>query len=257
MEALGQPIQRGWNYLLDNYPIWQIDIMTATAVQISCFWIPCYIYYAIEHYLPKFSQRHRIQPNVRTTWADIKEGLRVVFRNQLINTSLQLLSLYLNALANKPPAVDFSRKLPGLVEVVTQVIICHLIREALFYYSHRFLHKPKLYPKIHKIHHKFTAPVALAAQYAHPIEHLVANILPTALPPMLLKSHAITNLAFQGSVLLETTLVHSGFDFFGNFAKKHDLHHEKFIIYFGVYGILDKFHGTDLSRLEKRRKKAP
>lgn len=204
--------------------------------------------------MPKFSQKHRIQPQVATTWEDIKQALMVVGRNQLMNTALQIFSLYLNAIGNKPPALSFSKELPSLLEVVLQVTLCHLIREVLFYYSHRFLHRPKLYPKIHKIHHKFTAPVALAAQYAHPIEHLVANIIPTALPCMLLHTHALTNLAFQGSVLLETTLVHSGFDFFGNFAKKHDLHHEKFIIYFGVFGLLDKFHGTDITRLQRIKK---
>lgn len=28
------------------------------------------------------------------------------------------------------------------------------------------------------MHHKFTAPIAPSAEYAHPIEHLVANVIP-------------------------------------------------------------------------------
>jgi methylsterol monooxygenase len=36
--------------------------------------------------------------------------------------------------------------------------------------AHQALHSGSLYKKIHKIHHKYSAPFGLAAEYAHPAE---------------------------------------------------------------------------------------
>ncbi len=39
--------------------------------------------------------------------------------------------------------------------------------------AHRALHYGPLYKYIHKIHHKYSAPFGLAAEYAHPAEVLI------------------------------------------------------------------------------------
>lgn len=38
--------------------------------------------------------------------------------------------------------------------------------------------------------------------------------------------------------------MHSGYDFFAGLARKHDSHHEKFMVNFGTVGLLDWVHST-------------
>ncbi|KFY40934.1 hypothetical protein V495_05172 [Pseudogymnoascus sp. VKM F-4514 (FW-929)] len=146
------------------------------------------------------------------------------------------------ACCTNPYRIDTS--LPGAFEIIRDLVFCIAIREVLFYYSHRLLHQPRFYVPIHKFHHRFIAPVAMAAEFAHPLEHILSNMLPVSVPPQLIGAHIITAWAFIAYVLLETVTVHSGYDFGGNLASMHDLHHEKFMVNFGTVGWLDRFHGT-------------
>jgi fatty acid hydroxylase domain-containing protein 2 len=56
----------------------------------------------------------------------------------------------------------------------------------VFYLTHRMLHQPTLYKRVHAIHHEFSAPVGAAALYSHWLEHLVSNLLPVALGPVVM-----------------------------------------------------------------------
>ncbi len=38
------------------------------------------------------------------------------------------------------------------------------------YFAHRFLHWKPIYGYVHKVHHTYTAPFGIVAEYAHPIE---------------------------------------------------------------------------------------
>lgn len=141
--------------------------------------------------------------------------------------------------------------LPAAAEAVRHLAACAAAREILFYYAHRLLRTRPLYRRYHKGHHRFTCPTAFSAQYAHPVEHLVANVLPIALPPLVLRSHVVVWWAFRAWQLLETATVHSGYDFLAGAARRHDSHHEKFNVFYGGIGLLDWLHGTD-GRQESR-----
>ena len=73
------------------------------------------------------------------------------------------------------------------------VMMFLVIEEILFFYSHYALHKFRfLYVNIHKKHHEWQSTVAYASIYAHPIEHVVSNLLPPAIGPILCGSHVAT-----------------------------------------------------------------
>lgn len=96
------------------------------------------------------------------------------------------------------------------------------------------------------MHHEWQAPIAIASLYAHPIEHLISNLLPAILGPIVFGSHVLLGMTWFVSALISTILSHMGYHLpFLPSTEHHDFHHLKFTDNFGVFGILDWLHGTD------------
>jgi sterol desaturase/sphingolipid hydroxylase (fatty acid hydroxylase superfamily) len=127
-------------------------------------------------------------------------------------------------------------------------LACIVVLEEIgFYYSHRLAHENKfLYKNVHKRHHEWTAPIAITAVYAHPLEHIMSNLLPIALGPFVSGCHAWIVFLWVGLAIATTLTSHSGYHFplLGS-PQQHDLHHKLFSVNYGVMGWLDALHGTD------------
>lgn len=235
-------LQSLWRYILATYPPATI-ILTGTYLTTTLFFVlpSLLLTHIVPTFFPAFTVRHKFQPeNKQPSSQQIRHSIYIAARNN----ALVLIPLTVAILAGHQPSI-LSPTLPSLTTALAQIVTCIFIREAMFYYTHRLLHQPMFYTRIHKFHHQFTAPVGWAAQYAHPVEHIIANILPVVLPPKLVGAHQLVSWAYAGWVMLESTVDHAGYDVpWWGAARRHDGHHERFVGDYGTVGVLDWLHGT-------------
>lgn len=86
--------------------------------------------------------------------------------------------------------------LPGPARCAWLLAAAHLVNDWSFYWTHRALHVPVLYALFHKQHHAFRGSVGPAAEYAHPVEILLSNHLPTVGTLLALGAHPLVQLVW-------------------------------------------------------------
>ncbi|KZV98925.1 putative ERG25-C-4 methyl sterol oxidase [Exidia glandulosa HHB12029] len=134
-----------------------------------------------------------------------------------------------------------------------------IMEDAWHYVAHQALHYGPLYRHIHKIHHKYSAPFGLAAEYAHPLEMIILGV-GTVGGPILYTSithnfHIVTMYIWICLRLFQAIDAHSGYDFpwslhnifpLWSGAEHHDYHHMAFTNNFSTsFRYLDFIFGTD------------
>eukprot|EP01103_Thecamoeba_quadrilineata_P016160 TRINITY_DN5328_c0_g1_i2.p1 TRINITY_DN5328_c0_g1~~TRINITY_DN5328_c0_g1_i2.p1 ORF type:complete len:158 (-),score=5.01 TRINITY_DN5328_c0_g1_i2:51-524(-) len=150
--------------------------------------------------------------------------------------------------------ISTSVQVPHVQKILLDLTAFIIVEEILFYYSHRLLHHPYFYKRIHKQHHKFKAPIGLAAMYAHWIEFTFSNVLPLLAGPLIMRSHLVTIWIWYFLGVVGTVTHHSGYNFpwlLGLNPQFHDFHHSSFNYNFGVLGVLDQIHGTGAKATQK------
>ena len=104
----------------------------------------------------------------------IKEMLPLVAFNQLIITPPMIYAFLYNK-----QIITKESSLYDVFRGITLFPFMLLILNGLFASSHYIFHKNKwLYKHIHSIHHRLWVPHPIGSIYAHPIEHILANLLP-------------------------------------------------------------------------------
>ncbi|GFH54935.1 hypothetical protein CTEN210_11411 [Chaetoceros tenuissimus] len=130
------------------------------------------------------------------------------------------------------------------IELLQKIPIQILVTEVGFYTIHIIMHSsPLLYKHVHKIHHRFQAPTAMACVYAHPLEFLLGNLLPIYMGPILTNAHPFTSYFWFVVAMVGTCKGHSGYKIFGH-ADYHEEHHYYYKYNYGGMYILDFLFGT-------------
>jgi len=132
-----------------------------------------------------------------------------------------------------------------------------LLHDCWFYWTHRLMHRPWWFKRMHSVHHASRPPTAWAAMSFHPWEALSGAVV----IPLLVVLVPI-HVAMLGAVLAIMTLMgvtnHMGWEMFpralvdgklGNWlitASHHELHHQKYRCNYGLYfRHWDRLCGTD------------
>ena len=136
-------------------------------------------------------------------------------------------------------------------------LLCLAVHDTWFYWTHRLMHHPALFRRIHAVHHDSRPPTAWAAMSFHPWEALTGAFVIPALV-FILPLHLGVVLAVLLVMTVMGTTNHMGWELFpvrmvhgraGQWlitATHHQLHHERYSCNYGLYfRFWDHLCGTD------------
>lgn len=131
------------------------------------------------------------------------------------------------------------------------------LHETYYYWLHRWMHRPKVYRQVHKVHHDSIQTSAMTAFSFHPYEAALQAI---AVPIIvfLLPMQVYVLLCWLVLMTVSGTLNHAGVELYPKWllqskmgpyligATHHDLHHKQFRYNFGLYFTFwDRWMGTE------------
>ena len=137
------------------------------------------------------------------------------------------------------------------------LILIMLIHETYYYWVHRWMHHPKVFKRVHKVHHLSLTPTPWTAFSFHPYECILeAIILPLILlvVPVHISVLAIYLLLMTVSSVVNhlnieiypKAFMNSRFGKLFIGATHHHLHHQQFKTNYGLYFTFwDKWMGTE------------
>jgi len=137
------------------------------------------------------------------------------------------------------------------------VLVYLFLHDTWFYWTHRLMHVPPIYKRMHAVHHASREPTAWAAMSFHPWESLTGAVLIPALV-LIIPIHYGALLFVLAVMTVMGVTNHMGWELFPRWlvngplgrwlitASHHQRHHEKYLCNFGLYfRFWDRLCGTD------------
>ncbi|MXO91492.1 sterol desaturase family protein [Pontixanthobacter aquaemixtae] len=137
------------------------------------------------------------------------------------------------------------------------LVIYLFLHDTWFYWTHRWMHRPRLFRIAHAVHHNSRPPTAWAAMSFHPLEAITGAVVIPALVFIIPIHVAMLGLVLAIMTIMGVTnhmgwemfpraLVHSKLGDWLITASHHQRHHEAYSCNYGLYfRFWDKICGTD------------
>src|SRR5579862_831949 len=246
-----------WSTLILSQPPLRVELLGSFAIRIIFYWIPTLIFTVFDTLMPGLSGDLKTRKGKPIPWREKFWIAANGLLNQLIATAIQgVIQLgYAQLLMKKTPVFKTGATLPLPWNILSDILLLLSTREAITYVVHRYLLHNKRYPvlvRCHQVHHKYpqTAPFALKAHYAHPIDYFLLQFLPLYLPAYIRRVHLLTFFICLAITSLESALIYSGYDVFwgllGGTVRRVDRHYSPRgeTMDFGIWGIIDWVCGS-------------
>lgn len=244
-----------FNALVDTY----LHIITIDFLR---YFIPASLAFFLCWILFKEKLKHRfIQknlPSAKKLWTEFRYSMSTVSIFAVIGVGIVTADKHgLTQLYHK--VGDF-----GLLYLAGSLLIMVLFHDMYFYWTHRWMHHPRLYKYVHRVHHLSTNPSPWAAYSFHPLEAIVqALVFPIILFSM--PVHTSVAFAFLIYMIVRNVWGHLGYELFPKrfmnlkwlnwhtTTTHHNLHHEKFTANYGLYFTWwDRWFNTEHKQYEER-----
>ncbi|XP_008400998.1 methylsterol monooxygenase 1 [Poecilia reticulata] len=243
-------LRHAWGYMLDNYTKFQIATWGSLIVHEFIYFLFCLPGFLFQ-FLP-FMQKYKIQQDKPETWEKQWTCFKMLlFNHFFIQFPLICGTYYFTEFFSIPYDWD---SMPRWTSLLARCFGCAVVEDTWHYFLHRILHHRRIYKYIHKVHHEFTAPFGMQAEYAHPLETIILGA-GFFIGIMIFCNHVFFLWAWVAFRLLETIDVHSGYDIplnplhlipFYAGARFHDFHHMNFVgNYSSTFTWWDKLLNTD------------
>jgi sterol desaturase/sphingolipid hydroxylase (fatty acid hydroxylase superfamily) len=222
--------------------------------------IPAFVFFWIIFKQP-FANR-RIQLKQRTNFKVISSEIKNSIISMFVFTLVDM-ALY-SSFQDGKTLIYFDISNYGWGYLVLSIFLLLVFDDTYFYWTHRLIHHPRIFPHVHKIHHQSFDPSPFAAYSFHPLEavilglggYIVAYIIPV---------HFTALLVWQFLNFVFNVIGHLGYEIYPKWFTKflftrwkttsthHNMHHEKlrgnYALYFTWW---DKLMGTEFKDYEAK-----
>jgi sterol desaturase/sphingolipid hydroxylase (fatty acid hydroxylase superfamily) len=184
----------------------------------------------------------RFLQNTRNSFKErgnqIKREVRWAIASSLVFALLCAITLL--AYQNEMTAIYVDIETYSWIYFFASPVIVLFLYETYYYWLHRWMHQPKIFRVVHKVHHDSTVPTVFTAFSFHPLEAFLQFIFfPVIL--MVLPLHPIMIGVILTLLTISATINHSGQEIYGSTlpnhiigSDHHDLHHRTFRFNFGL-----------------------